>query len=436
MSTLAAGVARTTINPPLGTYLIGYGDRIKGCNAIHDDLTATALVLDDGPTRLALVALDMLCLNEHVVARIRDGIAERGGPAADHVMICCSHTHAAPIAYAGRWSRPSQRRFIDPLVEKVVDLVLEAEQARRAVSLSHGLGEADIAVNRREVDSDGNVILGVNPDGFVDRSLQVLQLREPEGRPVATLVNFACHGTVLGPANRAVSADWPGAMRREVESATGAPCLFIQGATANQNPGHEWGNDDLEAVERLGTEVAGQVLGVCKDGLRAVTGTPLRGERERVWLETVPHTDERGRELSYRQVASRLGGVPRILVDLFLDSRYPWKTITRRGEGGRPELALELHALRIGDCAIVSHAAETFSEIGSAIKRESPLPHTLFAGYTNGCIGYIPTAEAHALGGYEVEVAPLAYRMSGLFARDSDRRVIERSLALLARLDA
>jgi hypothetical protein len=436
MGGLRAGVARTTINPPLGTYLIGYGDRIKGCNAIHDDLTATALVLDDGTTRIAAVALDMLCLNEHVVARIRDGIASGGGPPPDHVMICCSHTHAAPIAYAGGWSRPSHRRFIDPLVKKVVDLVLEADRERRPVSLSRGLGEAGIAVNRREVDPDGNVILGVNPDGFIDRSLHVLELRDPEGRPVATVVNFACHGTVLGPQNRAVSADWPGAMRREVESATGAPCLFIQGATANQNPGHEWGDDDIDAVERLGSEVASRVLRVCKDSLRAVTATPVRAARERVWLPTVPHLDERGRELGYRQVASRLGGVPRFLVDLFLDSRYPWRTITRRGEGGRPELALEVHALRFGECAIVSHAAETFSEIGNAIKQASPLPHTLFAGYTNGCIGYIPTAEAHALGGYEVEVAPLAYRMSGLFARDCDRRVIERSLSLLERLAA
>ena len=60
MSELLAGVARTIITPPMGTYLIGYGDRTRGCNSVHDDLGATALVLDDGDTRLALIALDML----------------------------------------------------------------------------------------------------------------------------------------------------------------------------------------------------------------------------------------------------------------------------------------------------------------------------------------------------------------------------------------
>ena len=44
---LLAGIARRVINPPKGIFLIGYGDRTKGNIGVHDDLTATALVLDD-----------------------------------------------------------------------------------------------------------------------------------------------------------------------------------------------------------------------------------------------------------------------------------------------------------------------------------------------------------------------------------------------------
>jgi hypothetical protein len=126
--------------------------------------------------------------------------------------------------------------------------------------------------------------------------------------------------------------------------------------------------------------------------------------------------------------------VPRLLVDPVLNARYPWKTITQRGEDGGMELALEVQAFRLGECALLAHAAETFSEIGHAIKRGSPLEETLFAGYSNGCVGYIPTAEAHALGGYEVEVAPLAYRMSGLFDPRCEELVTRRSLEVLEAL--
>jgi hypothetical protein len=123
--------------------------------------------------------------------------------------------------------------------------------------------------------------------------------------------------------------------------------------------------------------------------------------------------------------------VPRVLIDPLLRARYPWKATTRAGKNGQPELALEVQALRLGECAILGHAAETFNEIGQEIKRGSPFPHTLFAGYTNGCVGYITTAEAHGEGGYEVEEAPLAYRMSGLYDPNNAQTVTKRSLDLL-----
>jgi hypothetical protein len=220
----------------------------------------------------------------------------------------------------------------------------------------------------------------------------------------------------------------------EVEAATGAPCMFLQGATGDLNPAHEWGADDLAALERLGRAVAGSVLGVLANGLSPVTAAPLRAAREQVWLPTVPRLDSRGRVLDYKQLVKQLAGVPRFLADRVLNARYPWKTITRPGENGHPELSLELQAFRAGECAILAHAAETFNEVGQAIKQRSPIPQTFFAGYTNGCIGYIPTAQAHAEGGYEVEEAPLAYRMSGLFDPACAERVTRRSLALLEKL--
>ncbi len=95
---------------------------------------------------------------------------------------------------------------------------------------------------------------------------------------------------------------------------------------------------------------------------------------------------------------------------------------------------MEVQVFRIGELALVAHAAETFTEIGRAIKDGSPAPHTLFAGYSNGCIGYLPTASAHAEGGYEVEQAPLAYRMSGTFDPGCAEAVTARSIQMVASL--
>ena len=58
---------------------------------------------------------------------------------------------------------------------------------------------------------------------------------------------------------------------------------------------------------------------------------------------------------------------------------------------------------------------EVFNETGTHIKEHSPFPSTFFVGYANGNVGYIPTPEAYAEGGYEVEqacrVSPEAARL-------------------------
>ena len=174
MASLRAGLARSVITPPRGSYLIGYGNRYLGASGVHDDLTATALALDDGATRLTIVALDMLCLHEDVVARIRERCA-------GEVLIACSHTHAGPIAFADRRSSWRRRRLIEGIIRKVVGAVAEAGRSLVPAELRFAVGEAHIAVNRRQRGPDGKIVLGVNPEGVVDPELGVLQVVDAQG---------------------------------------------------------------------------------------------------------------------------------------------------------------------------------------------------------------------------------------------------------------
>jgi hypothetical protein len=96
--------------------------------------------------------------------------------------------------------------------------------------------------------------------------------------------------------------------------------------------------------------------------------------------------------------------------------------------GGHAEVVTELHGIRLGDVALVGFAGEPFSELGAQVKGRSPFPHTLFSGYTNDYLGYLPTAEAYPDRGYEVDTSP--------FRPGAGERVVEGSLALLAALRA
>jgi hypothetical protein len=73
--------------------------------------------------------------------------------------------------------------------------------------------------------------------------------------------------------------------------------------------------------------------------------------------------------------------------------------------------------------AIVAMAGEVFVRIGQEVVRRSPFPHTVALGYSNGLLGYVPTADAYPLGGYEVDDA---YRYFGtlMIAPESERLIL------------
>jgi len=413
---LSVGVARQNISPPPGIYLIGYGDRTKGNLGVHDDLTATALALDDGLHRAVIVACDLLAINEHTVARIQ---AQTGS----NVVICCSHTHSGPVTYAGQRSPRKNREYINYLVGQIVKTVREALENLQPARLTLAQGEADIAINRRERKPDGHIEIGLNPTGPIDRSLSVMQAQSLDGNPIVTLVNFQCHGTVLGPKNLLVSADWMGAMRKKVEQVSGGLVMYLQGATGDLNPDHDWGKDDFPAVEAIGLRIAVQVEQILPL-LAPISGESVSFHQEQVWLSLEAEAHGQSPPPAYRSVLAKMAHIPRFMVDSVLNHRYPWKTHIASRDGFWSVPAVLTH-IRAGDLALFALGAEVFTEIGMQIKQASPTRHTLFASVSSGCIGYLPTRAEHDLGGYEVDLSPYFYRMPGRLKADSADRVLE-----------
>jgi hypothetical protein len=63
--------------------------------------------------------------------------------------------------------------------------------------------------------------------------------------------------------------------------------------------------------------------------------------------------------------------------------------------------------------AIWSAPIELFCEISNDVRDRSPFPFTFYYGYTNGWLGYLPSADEWKYGGYEVDVvSPFTQVMS------------------------
>jgi len=97
--TLRAGVGRADITPPTGYAFGGWTRADRVGRGVHTRLTATALVLQRGDRRVALVSVDLFAATGGLVKEAAERNADLGFTERN-VLVSASHTHAGPSGYA------------------------------------------------------------------------------------------------------------------------------------------------------------------------------------------------------------------------------------------------------------------------------------------------------------------------------------------------
>jgi neutral ceramidase len=463
MTTLRAGAASTDITPPPGGMMDGYGNRLTPSQGVHDPLFARALVLDYGDdqstahpealegraepqlnapraTSTVIIGCDLLGVHPWLTAKLRRRVRDSLGIAEDAVLLAATHNHAGPVGLrSGMFSRLDET-LAEATVGKIVRAVERAWAARRPVTLKTGAAEVDtIGMNRRD------------PAGPADAVLRAV-LFDGEDGPVASLLNFACHATVLSGENMLLSGEFPGVACRIVEAAAGAPAIYLNGACGDVNP--MWMRQDFASVERAGQAVGGAAVRLLAD-LRAA-GDGLRAHNIR-WDEFLQRAGpgrlveprlrviRRQIDIPLREFQSDEQYVSQIEAAKSDADRYPPPTpgpsenVTplarppqaERGAGGeglrREAMAqlsrvsaerwaaawsrrtgesgiyhTELQAISLGDgVALLGLPGEFFAETGALIRRNAGIEQLLIACYANDYAGYIVPEHAYDEGGYE-----------------------------------
>jgi len=363
-----AAVGAVDITPPKGSAVQGW-DILRTAKTIHRSLKGKVLVLEDGTNRAGLVTLDLFGLEAPWVARIRQRLESRTGIPAAHWMVATSHIHSSPTVThlslpAG--SKPDVA-YLEGVTLALEDAAERAVAAVTPVRIGWGSGEVAFPINRRFV-TQGRVAWPpmANADGPVDREVGVVRIDRRDGQPLAVLMNCTCHASILGTAE-AISPDYPGVAQELVEEVLGEGVVaqFLLGCCGNVRANFtlpsgrfDWQAGE-EQVETAGRELAKEVT--------------------RIWKEIEPQPAEDLR------VASSRHSLP------FAD----WRGLSL------PRVEAEFQGLRAGELLILSYPGEVFAEIGLGVKRQLGQP-PLMATCANGYVGYIPTAEAYPLEGYEV----------------------------------
>src|SRR5581483_7438619 len=126
MPTLLAATGDATITPPVGTWLAGYGGSTSGSTGVHDDLHARALVIDDGTSQAAVVSCDLVRVDRHLTARVRELAPEATGIPAAHIMVAATHTHAGSAGLHPRRDAP----LFETTARMIAGAVASAHAAR------------------------------------------------------------------------------------------------------------------------------------------------------------------------------------------------------------------------------------------------------------------------------------------------------------------
>ncbi len=371
---LVAGAAVVDLTPknPRGMFIAGYSPN-KVAMGVETPITARILILDDGRQTLGLISMDFVGYMNGHVWRTRGRISKQY---TDSFLLASTHTHSGPdtVGMWGRWAliTPTQSGLDKGYMARVERDI--AQGVFRAIASAR---PAKLFVNSVEVPQ--GISENAHKPGHKDDIMTVLQARDLNGVPIATVVNYACHAEFLGGESRKLSADFPAYLYRALEQREGGVALFyngpIGGIIVPAMPRHTEYQID---IRRKGAMRAGRVLaGLASRSLQQAQPLDLKEIRIERKLLSLPLGNDMFRMLGEKGIIKR---------EIRDDKLYS-----------------EVWRVDLGALNIVSVPGEIFPSLGFAIKEMMPSKHKMILGLANDEIGYIMNAEEWQMDMYAYE---------------------------------
>jgi len=349
-----AGIAVRMVTPdPLLPVSGGVGPS-SPVSKQEGDLTVRALVFADDETQVAIVSADFLgfpsVLGDKARARVK-------GIPPERILIGATHTHSAPDCYgfadhSGKFS--TDLKYVDLVCDRIAEAINEALDRVQPASLKIAIGEAQ-----------GRIAFNYYADQLYDPRCHVIQVIGADGKPFATLVNYAVHPEVLGPDAGILSPDLIGPLYDRIREQGGGTGIFMNSAQGGMVTADNRGPD-------------GKSIRTWTECLRI--GTLLADEALRV-VESAP--EQKNPKLSCAAKTISFPVESPLLRAVMKSSplRYPTEDPNR--------ITTQLNLLNVGNAQILTIPGEALPNIGYYLKRKMRGEHNLLFGLTNDAFGYI-----------------------------------------------
>ena len=328
-----AGWGSCSITPPTGTPMAGFGDRKgKPSTGVHDEIFVKALAVSDGTDKAVIVGADMLIIPENVAELVRIRVSQQTTLTANDILFNASHNHSGPGAFAPGYASKAFSGAYDPnipgfLAGAFTEAIVEAFQSLEPAKLMHGSVDAPEYIRNR-----------TRKDGTVDSELSYI-LVEQQDSDRCFIVSYSAHPTILGGDNMQFTGEYPGFLMRRITEQTGAEAIYLGGSVGSMSHRAPEGQDPFERSLAMGTALADKVL-------QAVVNTTQF--EDKVDIASI--------------------GIPIRLPPFQLRLNENW----RISKFLFPILGIDtdgwMHAVRIGDIALVGTPADFCGEISVDLK--------------------------------------------------------------------
>lgn len=422
---LKAGAAVADITPQTWPIPMVGNFNLRGAERAWDPLSARALVLDNGQTRLAFVIVDSCYCPRSLFDEAKRRAAVLCDIRPDHILSAATHTHSAP-ASRDRRDLKADAQYVEHVTRGIVSALHQATFNLAPAEIGFGSCQVPEEVhNRRWFMNAGGIVANPfgettdqvrmnpprnkklldRPAGPVDPQVSFLSVRTPEGRPIALLASYGLHYVGGVPAN-GVSADYFGEFARQItqrvmpdgDRDTLPPFVGIMsnGTSGDVNNINFTNPQPRSApfvrIREVASRVADRVAAALPE-VKYQSTVALAAAQSELTLNVRRPTEaqiDRAKQFLAEEDASKL---PR------LATAYAAWTMKLAEHSGTEDLVLQ--AFRVGDVGITAIPCEVFTETGLSLKERSPLKPSFNIELANGHYGYLPTPRQHDLGGYE-----------------------------------
>ncbi|MFB5190678.1 neutral/alkaline non-lysosomal ceramidase N-terminal domain-containing protein [Alicyclobacillus fastidiosus] len=392
MTVLRLGIAKVDITPEYPITLAGFAHRSGTFTNVAHPLNAKIFAFAHEEQTVLLISADLIWWGPASIERLQAECKRQWGLAPMHVLFHATHTHSGPqvsdqfVPSLGTFSG----NYVSWMETRVLQGVANAMANMEPVSVEMGNGAWYEGIHRRKI-KDGVCIMAPNPDGPNDPTVTVVHFRTTKGQTKGVLVHATCHPTTTDE-NR-ISSEFPGVAMEQVETHLGSGVIaaYLQGFCGDVRPALREGDAFVRGtdgdVRRIGGSLAAEVIRILDSGEIAQVETgAFTVETQKVALRVreIPEAETLNHAATESGVCSEWANL-----------------LIQHPERLAPTVQLQFTLVRLADrLAFLAANAEMVVEYGLQIRQEfhnAVLP----LGYTNGMIGYVPTARQIVEGGYE-----------------------------------